>query len=176
MHIRDGQITTNLANDVNNTQRELEESDLENWSYWTFEPGFETPGTLHFQNHSVYQPSFERIKKALDEAKTAVLGTWAAQSSSNVEEDLAMRVLQFFNAVDTPEAIVTRILDNPLYGSSSPQAYGVRMGVAQRILDARAARPGQQFQSVEQIDAVLGVGWDTLQDIFFAFAVESGAE
>lgn len=62
---RDGQITTSFPNDPTgpdddkNVQRR--ESDLANWAFWCLRPAAAAPGTIHFQNLSSTERSFEII-------------------------------------------------------------------------------------------------------------------
>lgn len=84
--------------------------------------------------------------------------------ASNAERVLL--VLDFLNGVQTPEEIVERVRDDPEYESRSEQAYGVRPRLAGRILDTRGELPNRQFESLDQLEAVHGLGPDTLHDIF----------
>ena len=82
-----------------------------------------------------------------------------------IESDLEAAILQFFNEVETPEAIKERVTDRRKTGG-----YGIRLAVAANILMAREARGGN-FKSLAQVDEVLGIGPDTMQDILASFDV-----
>ena len=90
----------------------------------------------------------------------------------SASQSLTERVLAFFNAASSPEEIVQRIQDDPLRGSASSKAYGIRPALARRILETRASLPEGRFTSIEQIDAIRGIGPDTLNDILNAFREE----
>lgn len=81
----------------------------------------------------------------------------------------ASSALEFFNNVTTVEAIVETIKDDPHHQIGPPRAYGVRKTLAERILAARDAKPGKAFESLAEIDAIFGVGPDTLHDIVYTF-------
>lgn len=83
--------------------------------------------------------------------------------------DTEKEILNFFNQVIDPCEIVKKIPDDPLYGSSSPRAYGVRISLAEKIIRERDDVHGGSFSSVEDIDRIKGVGKDTLHDIYNAF-------
>lgn len=78
-------------------------------------------------------------------------------------------VLDFFNAVTEADQIVKKIMDDPDFSIGPPRAYGVRKTLANRILAVRDGLEGGRFTSIEQIDAIYGVGKDTLHDILFSF-------
>ncbi len=83
--------------------------------------------------------------------------------------DTEKAILDFFNGISHPSEIVKKIPDDPLYGSSSPRAYGVRISLAKKIIRERDDVHGGSFSSVEDIDRIKGVGKDTLHDIYNAF-------
>lgn len=85
---------------------------------------------------------------------------------SNAER--VQKVLDFLNGVQTPEEIVEGVSDDPKQGSSSAEAYGVRRGLAEKILDTRGELPNQRFISLKQVVSVYGLGDDTLHDIFMS--------
>ena len=80
--------------------------------------------------------------------------------------------LGFFNSVEKPEQIVNHIEDDPdrdaFRDDEPPLAYGVRSSLAQHILDRREELGGQ-FQSLDDIYAIKGVGPDTFHDILYTF-------
>ena len=80
--------------------------------------------------------------------------------------DRVRMVLDFLNGVQAPSEIVQQVQDDPKYESSSPRAYGVRPGLAQRMLDTRNDLPKKQFESLAQVEAIRGLGDDTLHDLF----------
>jgi hypothetical protein len=69
LHVRDGQIYTNYPND-NSDKPEVQsaKADLGNWAYWCFKPALAHQGKVHFQNHSMNQRAYRRIKEALTAA------------------------------------------------------------------------------------------------------------
>jgi Cellulase (glycosyl hydrolase family 5) len=68
LQIRDGQIVTNYttASDPPPTQRI--KSDLEDWAYWCFNKAVPNAGQVHFQNHSLNQTTYRRMRDALNHA------------------------------------------------------------------------------------------------------------
>jgi len=82
----------------------------------------------------------------------------------NIMEN-AEQILFFFNNVTNFQDIVDQIKDDPKFGKSSKKAYGVRKKLAQRILSSRNRLPKKQFQSLEQLDSIKGIGKDTMHDI-----------
>jgi hypothetical protein len=75
------------------------------------------------------------------------------------------QILIFFNNVTNFQEIVDQIKDDPKFGKSSKKAYGVRKKLAQRILSSRNRLPKKQFQSLEQLDSIKGMGKDTMHDV-----------
>lgn len=71
-------------------------------------------------------------------------------------------VVGFFNLAKSADEVVHAVRDDPRVGLADG-AYGVRPSLARRILETRDARGG--FRSLAEIDAVRGVGPDTLHDI-----------
>jgi NAD-dependent deacetylase len=74
------------------------------------------------------------------------------------------RVLRLVNAA-TADELTRLVLDDPRFGSSSPRAYGIRATLAARIVAAREALPDHEFSSLAQVDAIFGMGPDTLHDL-----------
>ena len=92
LQVRDGQIYTNYPNansDTAETQRKT--SDLQNWAYWCFVNAVPNAGMVHFQNHSLYQMAYRRIRDALNQA-VAVPVTLQAVEPSEVETAEAAEV------------------------------------------------------------------------------------
>jgi hypothetical protein len=77
-------------------------------------------------------------------------------------------IIQFFNDAKSTDDIVGIIKDDPTFGKSDG-AYGIRTHVANNVLKARSKLPGDKFTEIKQIDAVHGIGPDTLNDIFYMF-------
>lgn len=75
-------------------------------------------------------------------------------------------ILDFFNHVTEARQIVQRIKDDPAVHPER-RGYGVRLSLAERILRERDHLGG--FTSVQQIDAITGVGTDTMHDIVHSF-------
>jgi hypothetical protein len=78
---------------------------------------------------------------------------------------VAQRIVQFFNIVHKPIDIVTGIMDDP----GDNETTGFTMSLARRILKVRDQLPTQQFTSIDQIDAIAGVGEDKLEDLVHTF-------
>ena len=68
MDLSDGQITTDLKNLGPSTYDQLIRSDLENWAYWCFLVAKTQATAIHFQNHSNFELTYQRIKAAYDAA------------------------------------------------------------------------------------------------------------
>jgi hypothetical protein len=68
MDLSDGQITTDLKNLGSSTYDQLIRSDLENWAYWCFLVAKAHATAIHFQNHSNFELTYQRIKAAYDAA------------------------------------------------------------------------------------------------------------
>ena len=102
---------------------------------------------------------------------TAITVTWYGPFflSSEPQSRLEERVLTFFNQVREPKEIVDAIRDDPLFGSDSRQAYGIRPALAKRILQARDQLPDGHFTRLGQLASIRGVGADTLHDVLFSF-------
>jgi DNA uptake protein ComE-like DNA-binding protein len=109
----------------------------------------------------------ELLRRALELAPDSPLG--AAGVRDAIATLANVSVLEFFNAVTTPEQLVERVQDDPEYGIGPPRAYGIRRSLARRILEKRATLPGGVFTSLQQIDEIFGVGEDTLHDILYSF-------
>jgi NAD-dependent deacetylase len=77
------------------------------------------------------------------------------------------RVLRFLNAA-TADEIERAVRDDPGFGSGSPRAYGVRPRLAARIVSVRDAAFGGQFTRLADVDAIFGMGPDTLHDLLAA--------
>ena len=77
----------------------------------------------------------------------------------------AEQILFFFNNVTNFQDIVDQIEDDPKFGKPSKRAYGVRKKLAQRIITTRNRLPKKEFQSLDQIDSIRGIGKDTIHDI-----------
>ena len=78
------------------------------------------------------------------------------------------QVLLFFNNVTDHQEILDQIKDDPKFGNPSKRTRMSTKKLAQRILDTRSKLPKKQFQSLEQIDAIRGIGKDTIQDITYS--------
>jgi hypothetical protein len=75
------------------------------------------------------------------------------------------RIVRFFNSVKTPFEIVQGIKDDP--GDNEDTAFTIKL--AKRILEVRGKLTSFQFDSIEQIDAIPGVGSDKLEDLYYTF-------
>ncbi|MCH9657871.1 hypothetical protein K0U27_04095 [archaeon] len=75
------------------------------------------------------------------------------------------RILFFFNNASSYHDITEQIKDDPKFGKLSKKEYGIRKKLAQQIISSRNRLPKKQFQSLEQIDSIKGVGKDTMHDI-----------
>ena len=84
-------------------------------------------------------------------------------SEKEIKDKLDARILNFFNSVIDAKDITSRIHDDPSYGKQSRQAYGIRLNVAEEILNNRP------FKKLENLDKVKGIGPDTFRDILYSF-------
>lgn len=64
MDLREGQITTGLANTGGTAREKKMRSDLENWAYWCFNVAKSKDSVIHFQNHSTYEAAYPLIARA----------------------------------------------------------------------------------------------------------------
>jgi hypothetical protein len=78
---------------------------------------------------------------------------------------IAQRIVQFFNQVQKPIDIILGVLDDP----GDNEMITFTMSVARRILKVREQLPGQQFETLEQIDKIAGVGDDKIEDLVYTF-------
>jgi hypothetical protein len=78
-------------------------------------------------------------------------------------------LLDFLNQARRASEIVQRIGDDPRFGPPSKRPYGVRPSLARRMIEVRDRLPKRRFETLEQVDAVLGVGLDTLHDMLASF-------
>ncbi|MDX9999999.1 MAG: hypothetical protein RBU30_01755 [Polyangia bacterium] len=88
------------------------------------------------------------------------------------------RILDFVNAPSTDaEMLHKRVRDNPHVGTKGlpdpheKEKVGLTKPTARRILAARDRLPGRRFACLEQIDAVAGVGPDTMSDMITSFLI-----
>ena len=83
-----------------------------------------------------------------------------------------MRALNFFNSVRSSKEITDRpqIKDDPFF-----QGMGYRIGevVAERIIEVRQTLADQKFTSIDQLEAVKGIGEDKIHDILFSFQLSA---
>lgn len=87
LEVRDGQFFTRYPNVSNFAPYDKRlKSDLQNWAFWCFSSGAKTPGTAHFQNHSLNQITYRRINDAFNEAAAAPLLNIEAIEPSEQEE------------------------------------------------------------------------------------------
>ncbi len=77
----------------------------------------------------------------------------------------ANRIVRFFNSVQN----VTEILQVVQDDLDDNETIVLPAQVAERILKKRNSLPNLQFDSLEQIDAVPGVGKDKMEDLFYTF-------
>ncbi len=75
------------------------------------------------------------------------------------------RILDFVNRVQTAAELAAGVQDDPNSGGSG----SIGATVAQRILDARNALPGNRFREFSQLDDVPGVGEDKINDLAYTF-------
>lgn len=85
------------------------------------------------------------------------------------DTNLSERILGSFNQVFDSDEIFRRIYDNPNYGASSREAYGISPDIAQKIPAARNALPDRKFVSLQEINDIRGVSSDTFHDILCSF-------
>ncbi|MCP3887363.1 MAG: hypothetical protein GY702_00600 [Desulfobulbaceae bacterium] len=79
--------------------------------------------------------------------------------------------MEFFNSIKSPYEIRDRIKDDPNFGSSF--RYGVTLSTAKRILKERNKTADGRFTTIEQIDAVQGVGPSAFHNILYTFQIDS---
>jgi hypothetical protein len=113
-------------------------------------------GTLAVQSHQLQHPLVSLVG-------------YGAESQIVIDDALVQRVLTFFNGTNDPAAIVRRITDDPSFLRKGRAARGVRLPLARTILSYRSRLPNARFSSLEQINAVSGVGVDTFHDILYSF-------
>lgn len=77
----------------------------------------------------------------------------------------ANRIVRFFNSVQTAFEIVKGVKDDP--GDNETIIFTT--SVAKRILEVRNSLPSARFESLEQIDAIRGVGPDKMEDLTYTF-------
>lgn len=102
---------------------------------------------------------------------------------ADVSGALQARILEFVNAPATGADILRqRVVDNAYVdgkGAAMPepkQKIGLASPTAANIIAARDALPGKKFTRLEEIDAVKGVGPDTLSDLITSFLMARGDE
>ncbi len=77
----------------------------------------------------------------------------------------ANRIVRFFNSVQSAFEIVKGVKDDP--GDNETTVFTTRL--AKRILEVRGKLPSSRFDSIEQIDAIHGVGPDKMEDLMYTF-------
>lgn len=77
----------------------------------------------------------------------------------------ANRIVRFFNTVQSAFEIVKGVKDDP--GDNETAVFTTK--VAKRILEVRNSLPESRFVSLEQIDAIPGVGPDKIDDLNYTF-------
>ncbi len=77
----------------------------------------------------------------------------------------ANRIVRFFNSVQSAFEIVKGVKDDP--GDNETAVFTTK--VAKRILEVRNNLTSFRFDSIEQIDAIPGVGPDKIEDLFYTF-------
>lgn len=97
---------------------------------------------------------------------------YGAESQVVITDALIQRVLTFFNNANNPQVLVNRIQDDPSFLRAGGATYGMNFEQAAAVLRYRNRLPGKRFTSMEQLDAVYGIGPDTLHDILYSFAGE----
>jgi hypothetical protein len=97
---------------------------------------------------------------------------YGAESQVVITDALIQRVLTFFNNANNPQVLVDRIQDDPSFLRAGGATYGMNFQQAAAVLRYRNRLPGKRFTSMEQLDAVYGIGPDTLHDILYSFAGE----
>ncbi len=95
---------------------------------------------------------------------------------SDVSRPVVEGILEFFNDKKlTADAIVQIVQDNPLVDATGKvekkptKKKGIRRSLAQKIIDVRKELPDGRFRRLQQIDAIKGVGPDTMSDIITTF-------
>lgn len=83
----------------------------------------------------------------------------------------ANRIVRFFNSVQSAFEIVQGVKDDP--GDNETVVFSTK--VAKRILEVRNSLPSFRFESLEQIDAIPGVGPDKIEDLAYTFGRPASA-
>lgn len=87
-------------------------------------------------------------------------------SHPNIPLWIQNRIVGFFNHARSIDMILNgQIQDDPSDGAGST----IGRTIAARILRVRNARPNRRFTDFEQIDAIRGVGPNTVQDLVYSF-------
>lgn len=89
--------------------------------------------------------------------------------NQKIENWVALRILNFLNAAQSPDDIAGKILDNPNTGGD--RAIGET--VASRILEKRDSLPFGHFSSIEELEDITGFGEDKMSDFIFTLGIRA---
>ena len=92
-------------------------------------------------------------------------GNYICHMKQAMTPGTANRIVRFFNSVQSASEIVKGVKDDP--GDNETRVFTTK--VAKRILEVRNSLPSQRFDSLEQIDAITGVGPDKIEDLTYTF-------
>lgn len=73
------------------------------------------------------------------------------------------RVLLTLNTETDPQVLSALVRDDPAHGSS--RGYGLKINVAQALIEYRQSLPNKRFLNADELTQVKGIGQDTLHDI-----------
>jgi len=84
-----------------------------------------------------------------------------------IPKPISRLLLNYINRFSDPQEFVGLVRDDPLY--KRRRGIGLRTSVARAIYEYRLEKPGQRFESVEELLNVRGLGDDTYHDILTSF-------
>ena len=93
------------------------------------------------------------------------LGPYIYRMKQEMIPGTTNRIVRFFNSVQSAFEIVKGVKDDP--GDNETTIFTTK--VAKRILEVRNNLPSFRFDSLEQIDAIPGVGPDKIEDLNYTF-------
>lgn len=121
-----------------------------------------------FQPHYKQRPSAALVNFALISIYSFIIrvpGHYICWMKQEMTPGTANRIVRFFNSVQSAFEIVKGVKDDP--GDNETAVFTTK--VAKRILEVRNSLPSFRFDSIEQIDAIPGVGPDKIEDLAYTF-------
>ncbi|MCB9356862.1 MAG: helix-hairpin-helix domain-containing protein [Lewinellaceae bacterium] len=89
------------------------------------------------------------------------------ENACRMKDWVKNRILEFFNRVKVPADIIGRVEDDPSDGPGR----SIGPVLARRIIEYRNRLPVRRFKTFDELDAVPGVGPNTLSDLEYSFDV-----